>query len=99
MSVCANSEGKFEDSTKAARRWFRNGSDAALLDSRSSSLVPDVYMLGHAAADGHPLSEHITTLSPVPSGWVEVVVAVLHAARGGITVAMTVLLFPTMPVT
>jgi len=56
-------------------------------------------MLGHAAADGQPLSWHGTTLNAVPLGWVDVAVAVLHAARGGSTVAMTVLLFPTMPVT
>jgi hypothetical protein len=57
------------------------------------------HMLGHAAAEGQPLSEHRTTLSPVPSTCVAVVVGVLHVGMGGITVATTVLLFPTNPVT
>jgi hypothetical protein len=56
-------------------------------------------MLGHAAAEGQPLSEHRTTASPVPSTWVAVVVGVPHVGIGGITVATTVLLFPTNPVT
>lgn len=57
------------------------------------------YIDGHAAAEGHPLSEHSTTLSPVPLGCVDVVVPVLQVATGGITVATTVLLPPTRPVT
>ena len=57
------------------------------------------HMLGHAAAEGQPLSEHKTTASPVPSTCAAVVVGVLHVGMGGITVATTVLLFPTSPVT
>ena len=62
-------------------------------------LHPTNHMLGHAAAEGQPLSGHRTALSPVPSTCVAVVVGVLHVGIGGITVATTVLLFPTSPVT
>jgi hypothetical protein len=56
------------------------------------------YIAGHACGEGQPLSEHRIALRPLPLTLAEVV-GVLHVAKGGITVATTVLLFPTSPVT
>ena len=79
--------------------WGTGSASLLLQTIPLMSLHPTNHMLGHAAAVGQPLSGHRTALSPVPSTCVDVVVGVLHVGMGGITVATTVLLFPTNPVT